>query len=242
MSGHSLMGAAPCRTLLCRTLPCRTLGRRSVLGLGMGAAALLAAGPARAQAIPPSGQLAFDIIRGGSRIGHETVTFQQSGSRLTVFVEVSIRVTMAMITVYRLHHHETETWDGGQILSFAATTQKNGRNFYAQGWRVNETFMVRGTAHPDGYQAPPGALPTSQWNHAMLNGPMINTQDARLMHPTVTAEGETKVALADGSDIPALCFKARGDLHFDTYFSDSWEWVGLSFRAEDGSVVTYEKL
>lgn len=219
-----------------------SLDRRSLLGLGIGGAALLMAGPARAQSIPPSGRLAFDLIRNGSHIGHETVTFQQSGSRLTVFIDVSIRVSIAMITMYRLHHHATETWDDGHILSFAATTQKNGRNFYAQGWRVNDTFMVRGTAHPQGYQAPPGALPTSQWNHAMLDGPMINTQDGRLMHPTVTEEGETKVALADGSLIPARRFNARGDLHFDTYFSDSWEWVGLSFRAEDGSIVTYEKL
>jgi hypothetical protein len=218
------------------------IGRRSALGLGAGGLAMLATGGARAQVIPPSGQLAFDLVRNGSRIGHETVTFQQSGSRLTVFVEVSIRVTMAMITVYRLHHHETETWDNGQLLSFAATTLKNGRNFYAQGWRVNDKFMARGTAHPDGYEAPPQALPTSQWNHAMLDGPMINTQDARLMHPVVTSKGETEVALADGSKIPARCFNARGDLHFDTYFTDSWEWVGLSFRAEDGSFITYEKL
>lgn len=218
------------------------LDRRALLGLGLGGATLLMAGPVRAQSIPPSGQLAFDLVRNGSHIGRETVTFQQSGSQLTVFVEVAIRVTLAMITVYRLHHHATETWDDGRLLSFAATTQKNGRNFYAQGWRVNDTFMVRGTAHPDGYQAPPGALPTSQWNHAMLAGPMINTQDGRLMRPTVTPEGETKVALADGSLMPARRFNARGDLHFDTYFSDSWEWVGLSFRAEDGSIVTYEKL
>lgn len=218
------------------------LDRRSLLGLGIGGAALLISGRAHAQSIPPSGQLAFDLVRNGSRIGRETVTFQQSGSRLSVFVEVAIRVTIAMIPVYRLHHHLTETWDDGRLLSFAATTRKNGCDFYAQGWRGSDTLMVRGTAHPDGYQAPSGALPTSQWNHAMLAGPMINTQDGRLMRPTVTAEGETKVALADGSLIPARRFSARGDLHFDTYFSDSWEWVGLSFRAEDGSIVTYEKL
>lgn len=217
-------------------------GRRAVLGLGAAGLSMLATGGARAQAVPQSGQLAFNLVRNGDHIGHETVTFQQSGGRLTVFVEVSIRVTMAMITVYRLHHHETETWDGAQLLSFAAETQKNGRSYYAQGWRVNDKFMVRGTAHPDGYEAPPGALPTSQWNHAMLRGPMINTQDARLMHPVVTPEGEAQVMLADGSRMPAQRFNARGDLHFDTYFSDSWEWVGLSFRAEDGSLVTYEKL
>ncbi|MCB8879014.1 hypothetical protein ACELLULO517_02120 [Acidisoma cellulosilytica] len=210
--------------------------------MGAASAALLATGSARAQVVPPSGQLAFDLIREGSHIGRETVRFEQSGNRLTATVDVSIRVTLAMIPVYRLHHHETETWDNGRLLSFAATTQKNGRNFYAQGWQAGDNLMVRGTAHPEGYQAPPGALPTSQWNHDMLRGPMINTEDGRLMHPTVTSAGDSQVALADGRKIPARQFNARGDLHFDTYFSETWEWVGLSFRAGDGSFVTYAKL
>jgi hypothetical protein len=218
-------------------------GRRAVLGAAAGGAAcLVTPWRAIAQTVPPDGRLAFDITRRGSKIGQELVTFQQDGDRLTVFVDVSIKVTLAMIPVYRLHHHETETWEHGQILSFAATTIKNGSHFYAQGWRDGSQFMARGTASPDGYVAPAGALPTSQWNHAMLNGPMINTQDGKLMHPVVSDLGVSQVQLADGGTVPARRYRAGGDLHFDTYFSDSWEWLGLSFPAPDGSVVTYQKV
>lgn len=218
-------------------------GRRGVLGLGgAGAAWLLAGGPAWAGAVPPDGRISFDLIREGDKIGWETVTFQRSGSKLVASVEISIRVKIMMITVYRLHHHETETWDGGRLLSFAATTLRNGSTLYAQGWRVNDDLMVRGSAHPKGYTAPPGALPTSQWNHAMLRGPMINTQDARLMHPVVTDLGMAEIATADGGKIAARHFSARGDLQFDTFFSTGWEWVGLSFRADDGSLVSYERV
>jgi len=219
------------------------LGRRAALGVAAGGAALLLTPwRALAQTVPPGGHLSFNILRHGSLIGQETVTFQQAGSQLTVFVDVSIRVTLAMIPVYRLHHHEEETWENGQILSFAATTIKNGSHFYAQGWRDGSQFMARGTASPDAYVAPPGALPTSQWNHAMLNGPMINTQDAKLMHPVITDLGSAVVQLADGSSVPARRYRASGDLHFDTFFSDSWEWVGLSFPAPDGSVVIYQRV
>lgn len=219
------------------------LGRRAALGLAVGGAAwMMTPWRALAQAAPPDGRLVFNLIRNGAVIGHETVTFQRAGNQLTVFVEVSIRVTLAMITVFRLHHHETETWQDDQILSFAATTMKNGSNFYAQGWRVGDKFMARGTARPQGYLAPIGALPTSQWNHAMLDGPMINTENAKLMHPVVTDRGTTEVEFADGTKVSARHFRARGDLHFDTFFSDSWEWVGLSFKAQDGSLVTYQKV
>jgi hypothetical protein len=228
-------------TGLLRSAP-RQTRRRAVLGTAAGGAALLLTrGHALAQIVPPDGNLAFNIIRHGSVIGQETVTFQQAGDRLTVFVDVSIRVTLAMIPVYRLHHHETETWENGQIMSFAATTIKNGSHFYAQGWRDGTQLMARGTASPDTYVAPPDALPTSQWNHAMLDGPMINTQDGKLMRPVVTDLGATEVQLADGSSVPARRYQASGDLHFDTFFNDSWEWVGLSFPAPDGSVVSYQK-
>jgi hypothetical protein len=102
--------------------------------------------------------------------------------------------------------------------------------------------MARGTAAPDTYVAPPRTLPTSQWNHAMLDGPMINTQDGKLMHPVVTDRGLTDISLADGSPVRARRFHVSGDLHFDTFFNDNWEWVGLSFPAPDGSVVTYQKV
>jgi hypothetical protein len=218
-------------------------GRRTILGAAAGGAALLLTrGRARAQSVPPNGHLAFNIIRHGSLIGQETVTFQQQGDRLTVFVDVSIRVTLALIPVYRLHHHETETWENGQLLSFAATTIKNGSHFYAQGWRDGSQLLARGTACPETYVAPPGALPTSQWNHAMLRGPMINTQDAKLMHPVVADLGVAEIQLADGTPVRARRFHVSGDLHFDTFFDDSWEWVGLSFPAPDGSVVTYQKM
>jgi hypothetical protein len=207
-----------------------------------GAALLMTPWRALAQTVPPGGRLDFNLIRHGTKIGQETVTFQQAGNRLTVFVDVSIRVTLAMIPVFRLHHHETESWQDGQLLSFAATTMKNGSHFYAQGWRNGSQFMARGTARPDGYVAPPGALPTSQWNHAMLAGPMINTQDGKLMHPTVLDLGMGEVATADGAPVQARHYRARGDLRFDTFFSDSWEWVGLSFPAPDGSVVIYQKV
>jgi hypothetical protein len=218
-------------------------GRRAVLGAGLGGAALLMTPwRALAQCVPPDGRLVFNLIRHGTVIGQETVTFQQDGDRLTVFVDVSIRVTLAMIPVFRLHHHETESWQNGQILSFAATTIKNGSHFYAQGWRNGSQFMARGTARPDAYVAPPDALPTSQWNHAMLDGPMINTQDGKLMRPTVMNLGMAEVPTADGAPVQARHFRARGDLRFDTFFSDSWEWLGLSFPAQDGSVVTYQRV
>ncbi|WP_284947169.1 DUF6134 family protein [Acidisoma cladoniae] len=218
------------------------LARRSVLAAAGGAALLMTPWRALAQGVPPGGQLVFRLTREGDVIGHQTIAFETSGNTLTIRIAAQIKVRIAMVTVYALTHNETETWQNGQIMSFAATTKKNGNDFYAQGWRTAAGFMARGTKRPDAYLAPANALPTSQWNHAMLDGPMINTEDGKLMHPTVTSLGYADWPLANGSTVKARHYNASGDLHFDTYFSDDWVWQGLSFKADDGSVVTYQRL
>jgi hypothetical protein len=216
--------------------------RRFLLGAAAGATGLVLARPALAQLIPPSGLATYRLVRHGDVIGHETISFSQSGSTLTVTIVARIRVTLAMVTIYALDHHETETWQNGTFLSFSSTTNKNGTKFYAQGWRDNRKLMVRGTRHPATYVAPPNALPTSQWNHAMLGGPMLNTEDGRLMHPNVVDMGLVSLPTASGGTVTARHFNASGDLRFDTYFTPDWEWVGLSFHADDGSLVTYQKV
>ncbi|WP_158802185.1 MULTISPECIES: DUF6134 family protein [unclassified Acidisoma] len=216
--------------------------RRFLLGAAAGATALVLDHPALAQVIPASGHATYQLVRHGDVIGHETISFNQSGGMLTVTIEAHIRVTLAMVTIYALDHHETETWQNGTFLSFSSTTNKNGTKFYAQGWRDNGQLMARGTRHPATYVAPPNALPTSQWNHAMLSGPMLNTEDGRLMHPHVVDMGLVSLPTASGGTVTARHFNASGDLRFDTYFTPAWDWVGLSFHADDGSLVTYQKV
>jgi hypothetical protein len=216
--------------------------RRHFLGAATaGASGLLVGRRAFAQTVPPGGKLAFRLIREGDVIGHETVTFIPAGNRLTVTVEAAIKVKLAMVTIYALQHHETETWQDGEFVSFSATTNKNGTPFYAQAWRDGAQIMARGTRHPATYVAPANALPTSQWNHAMLGGPMLNTEDGRTMHPLIVDQGMVSLPTATGS-VTARHFNASGDLHFNTYFTPQWEWVGLTFHADDGSLVTYQKL
>jgi hypothetical protein len=216
--------------------------RRFLVGAAAGATGMLLARPALAQVIPPSGHATYQLVRHGDVIGHETISFSQSGGNLTVTIEARIRVTLALVTIYALDHHETETWQNGTFLSFSSTTNKNGTKFYAQGWRDNGQLLARGTRHPATFVAPPNALPTSQWNHAMLDGPMLNTEDGRLMHPRVVDMGLVSLPTASGRTVNARHFNASGDLRFDTYFTPAWEWVGLSFHADDGSLVTYQKV
>ncbi len=53
------------------------------------------------------GRATYQLVRHGDVIGHETISFSQSGGILTVTIEARIRVTLALVTIYALDHHET---------------------------------------------------------------------------------------------------------------------------------------
>jgi hypothetical protein len=190
---------------------------------------------------PPGKSLGFAVMRKGSRIGTHMLTFDQAGDTLTVHVDVELRVGLGPIVLFRYQHHATEVWKAGQLVSVDTETNDDGTPNKVTGRRTADGFEVEGTkAKP--YIAPDNALPATHWNHKQLDGPWINTQDGRLMHPTITPKGKEMIPVASGAKILARHFALTGDAILETYYDDAANWVGLNFKAGDGSLVLYEMI
>jgi hypothetical protein len=190
---------------------------------------------------PPGKSLGFDVMRKGSKIGTHVLTFDQDGDKLTVNVDVELKVGVGFIVLFRYKHHATEVWQGGQLVSLDTVTNDDGTPNKVTGRRAVDGFKVEGTkAHL--YTAPDDALPATHWNRKMLDGPMINTQDGRLMRPKITPMGSDLIPVATGAKIPAQHFAMSGDAILDTYYDGTPNWVGLNFKAGDGSLILYERV
>lgn len=94
------------------------------------AAALLGsvAMAAPSASVPPSGRLAFDVMRKGRDIGDYVVSFQGRGDDLTVNVttDVSVKVPVIGVSAYRFKQASTETWHGGRLARLTSRTDDNG--------------------------------------------------------------------------------------------------------------------
>lgn len=187
--------------------------------------------------IPPGDRLAFHIIRKGSTIGEHTVTFQRADNALTVSVAADIAIGLGPIAFFRYRHRATVQWQGGQLVSIDAETNDDGTKRRMTARRDDSRLVVEGTKAPR-YTAPPRTQPGTHWDRAMLDAPFINTEDGRLMHPTVTLVGVEKVYVTGGS-VQAQRYALRGDADLDTFYDLTPSWVGLSFTAKDGSEVRY---
>ncbi len=208
--------------------------RRAVLA---GAACLGAVRPAMALPIPAGNRLGFDIVRKGSKIGTHTLTFQPDAHRLTVEIAADIVIALGPIVLFRYRHRATERWEDGRVVALDATTNDDGEMFHVRMRWEDGLPVVEANGAPR-YVAPANATPATHWNRAMLDGPFVNTQDGKLLRPSVAPLGVT-TALPH-CPLPASGFALRGDCVLDTWYDAEPRWVGLRFQGRDGTEIRYE--
>lgn len=213
--------------------------RRDVL-IGAGALLISPQASLAALPVPPTGRLAFDVIRKDSRIGVHELTFTRSGERLTVSIAVDLAVGLGPIKFYRYSHRVKEVWQGDDVVSLEARTNDGGKQMSVTCERTPSGLAVEST-QSGRYVAPVNAHPATHWNREMLDGLLINTQNGALLRPVVTPKGRDRVQTSSGAVIAAQRFALSGPIAFETWYDDTPSWAGLVFVAKDGSQVLYRR-
>ncbi len=219
------------------------IGRRPLLAVGLaaGAAAVLPGRSAQAALpVPPGNRMAFNIIREGSVIGQHVLTFQPSDDGLTVQIAVDISVGLGPIKLFRYRHRGSEHWRDGKVFADASKTDDDGTDLMMTAQREGPDWVVSGSKVAQ-YVAPADASPATHWNKAMLNGPLINTENGRLMRPVVTLAGLETITVG-GGPVQAQHYQLRGDVTLDTWYDLTPAWVALRFTAKDGSDIRYQRV
>jgi len=196
---------------------------------------------AAALPVPPSGTLAFRLVRHGAEIGRHTLIFDRQGDTLTVQIAVDALVTFLSIPIVRYTHRVVETWHGDTLVGLTSATDKNGEREWAQAHRTSEGLVVLGSKTRQ-YTAPKSAIGTTYWNRQMLDGPMISLEDGVLLRPNVSPSKTENIRLASGGMIAADHYTLSGAFAVDVWYDRTDTWAGLAVTVADGSNVHYERL
>ncbi|MBI1179410.1 MAG: hypothetical protein GC201_02560 [Alphaproteobacteria bacterium] len=199
--------------------------------------------------VPGDGTMEFAVYRKGDRIGTHRLTFQREGQRLKVHVDVSLKVKVLFMTVYRYRHESTEVWSGDHLVSFESETKQNGKQWeVAAHAAADDRLVVRTNDHR--HVLPDTLFPTSYWNPQMMQQSVwFNTQYGSALDVDVAPEGADRVE-AMGHMVEAQRYKVTGvipetgkPVNLDLWYGDNGELVKLQFVAvADGSVIDYERL
>jgi hypothetical protein len=141
----------------------------------------------------------FDIIRGGDKIGVDTVDVDRQKDATTVKTNTKLSVKVLSIEMYHMEHSANETWKGGQLVAFKSHTNDNGTKHdveIAPGSAADKlTLIVDGVKT----EVPKTISPASLWNREVINRPdLFDSADGKRFSVKVKDLGEEAITLADG--------------------------------------------
>jgi hypothetical protein len=181
----------------------------------------------------------FDIIRNGDKIGTNTIDIQRQEDTTKVDIATKISVVVMFLEAYRYEHTCTESWKGGQLVSFKSKTNDNGTK-----------HVIDVAAKPDKasmevdgkrVEAPKSLYPASLWSREAVNrGEMFEPANGKKLAIKVKDLGEETVTVS-GIERRARHYKlssAKGDGEFDReLWFDGDVLVRMKLAGSDGSTI-----
>lgn len=172
----------------------------------------------------------FRILRQGSQIGTHRVTFSEANGELTARTDVDIAVRLLGVTVFRFNHRFTELWAGDRLRLATSHHDRNGTVTEMVARAAEGGILVQGPKGPQ--RLPAEAAPLSWWNPRSFTRPLFDTETGEPLRLRWT-----RIPLPDGA---VRWVATDGDESEGTYAADG-TWLDWKTKAEDGSIVTYER-
>jgi hypothetical protein len=198
---------------------------------------LLTLGAAKAEPAATSGKkhLVFDVIRQGSKIGVDIIDIDKQGDATNVKCTTNISVKILGFEAYRYEHSASETWKGGQLVSFKSQTNDNGTKHSVAATQATDKLSL----NVDGQRSdvPRDIMPATLWNldfnkHAELFDPATGQR----MAIKVEDLGEETLNFR-GTQRPAHHYKITGEFDRELWF-DGDVLLRMKIIGSDNSIVT----
>ena len=202
------------------------------------------AGAATAAAFPAHAlpaELAFEVLRNGSRIGRHGIVFHQDHDTIEANVSVEIAVGLGPIVLYRYTHKVHEIWRDRTFQTLQSETNDDGKPYRVSATRTADGVVVdaSGTARTI---FPPDAIPLTHWNNLCMERPLFNPQDGVAIASKVVPRGEEVVSLANGDGVRATHYSLIGKVALDDWYDTARLWTALRTLGTDGSSIEYRRL
>lgn len=178
--------------------------------------------PVLASSPPSQGALRFDVIRKGKDIGELSYSFSGSAANYSVQVvtDIAVKIPLIRVNAYAFKQNSVETWANGKMTSIRSATDDDG-----DAHQISEKGR--------------GLLPASLWNDDILKRrQLLNTIDGTVMSVRVIDLGVQNVPTRSGQ-LRAHHYRISGDLERDVWYDQNGDLAHVSFKADDGSTVTY---
>ncbi|MBX2832698.1 MAG: hypothetical protein KTR23_16365 [Rhodospirillales bacterium] len=181
--------------------------------------------------------LQFQIRRNDAPVGRHIVQFNRGRDGLQVIAQTNIDISFFGFTAYSFRYRSESLWQNGQLAVLSVNVDDDGDISSVTATHDQTGMLVSG---PDGIETlPSGIFPTDHWHCGVLgSASVLNTITGKPNDVGITAKPDEMLRTTNGV-LRATQFTYDGDLKTNAWYDHEGRWVGLQFKARDGSDIIY---
>lgn len=193
-------------------------------------AAALGSWAAGARAAERAGVFTFTVTREGAPIGMHRVAFSHDGKRIEIDTEMELKVTFAMVPLYRFSHQRHEVWEDGRPIMITARTDDNGEKLNIT-LRPDGAGYVR-TVNDRVDKLGPSTKVLAIWNQETLEakpGRFVSVIEDETLELAFTFVGKETMVI-DGRKIAVERYRMTGTEERDIWYDSDGQIARVRFE------------
>ena len=156
-------------------------------------------------------------------IGRHVITFSCQGEDLLVETEISGKVTVLSLPVYKLAGTYREVWRGDRLISFDSKVNDNGEEFEVSARAEGDHMLIDRRRGP--IEAPASIVSDHPWNFAVLDRTLLfDARRGKLRHVQVEPAGKEALTIG-GRKVEANKYQMTGDLERVLWYGEDGAWL-----------------
>ncbi len=184
------------------------------------------------------GNISFNVERNGKKIGTHVTRFSRRGSETVVRSTMNLDVKVLGFTAYSMRYNSTERWQDKVLKMLSVGIDDDGAKTKISGRLKGGKFSWSTNGKWRSSKAQ--VFPTNHWNKDVLSTRrVLNTLTG--FHNRVRIKKVGSETLTCGKRrIRANRYVYSGQLQTESWYDRNGRWVGLRFKAKDGSTLFFK--
>lgn len=185
-----------------------------------------------------AGVFTFTVSRNGDPIGEHRVAFRHEGTRIEIDAATELKVTLAMIPVFRFSHQRREVWQDGRPLLIAAKTDSDGHKLDIT-LRPNGHGYIR-TVNDRVDRLDPSTKILAFWTRDMVTadpGRFVSVVEDETLEVAFSYLGKQTLTIA-GRQLEMDHYRMLGDEERDIWYDPDGQVARVTFL-RDGAEIEY---
>jgi hypothetical protein len=185
-----------------------------------------------------SGVFTFTVSRDGTPIGEHRVAFRHEGDRVEIETDMELKVSFAMVPVFRFSHRSHEIWQDGKPILISATTDDDGHEYditvRANGHGLMRTVNDR-TDRLDG-----STKVLALWNQDTVTSPpgnFVSIVEDETLEVAFHYLGKERMTI-EGRQLEVDHYQMVGDEERDIWYDKNGQVARVQFMRQ-GSQIEY---